>query len=177
MSFFPEEDKYMGNTDYFKPGKLTEGDEVKIRILSSPIVGWVNWQESGKPVRFYPDKKPRVPPNPLKPVKEFSAMLVWNYDLQMLQIWEFGQKNLKKSLASLAANKGSPLLYDIFVSKHGDGVDCRYILRPAAASKLDKVISEVYQDTPINLHALYVGKDPFVDLTAGKEVSDDASVA
>jgi len=178
MSFFPEEDKYMGNTDYFKPGKLIEGDEVKIRILSTPIVGWENWSEDNKPVRFHADKKPRVAPNPAKPMKEFTAMLIWNYELGMLQIWSFSQKNLKTSLKSLAQNKGSPLLYDIFVSKHGELKDTRYILRASQPSKLDKEIAEIYQETPVNLHALYVGKDPFVDLEAGKqEQYNDASVA
>jgi len=178
MSFFPEEDKFMGNTDYFKPGKLTEGDEVKIRILSTPVVGWENWSEDNKPVRFYPDKKPRVAPNPAKPMKEFTAMLIWNYELGMLQIWSFSQKNLKTSLKSLAQNKGSPLLYDLFISKHGEGKDTRYILRSVAPSKLDKGIAEIYQETPVNLYALYVGKDPFVDLEAGKkEQFDDSDVA
>jgi hypothetical protein len=176
-SFFPEEDKYMGNTDYFKPSKIVEGDEVRIRILSQPIVGWENWSEDNKPIRFYPDKKPRVAPNPAKPMKEFNAMLIWNYDLGVLQIWSFGQKNLKASLKSLAQNKGSPLLYDIFVSKHGEGKDTRYILRSSSPSKLDKDIAEVYQETPVNLYALYVGKDPFVDLDAGKEVSRESDVA
>lgn len=176
-SFFPEEDKYMGNTDYFKPSKLSEGDEVKIRILSNPIVGWENWTEDNKPVRFYPDKRPRVSPNPSKPMKEFTAMLIWNYDLDLLQIWSFSQKNLKTSLKSLAQNKGSPLLYDLHISKHGSGADTRYILRPAAPSKLSKDIAEVYQQTPVNLHALYVGKDPFLDLEVGKEASNASSVA
>jgi len=105
-------------------------------------------------------------------------MLIWNYELGMLQIWSFSQKNLKTSLKSLAQNKGSPLLYDIFVSKHGELKDTRYILRASQPSKLDKEIAEIYQETPVNLHALYVGKDPFVDLEAGKqEQYNDASVA
>lgn len=173
MSFFPAEDKYMGNTDYFKPGKILEGDEVKIRIISTPIVGWENWTEDNKPVRFHPANRPRILPNPLKPLRDFTAMVIWNYDLGMLQIWSFTQKNLKKSLASLAQNKGTPLNYDIYVSRHGEGTDTRYILRPSTPHQIDKEIREVISMTPINLHALYVSKDPFKDLEAGKGDSDD----
>ncbi len=172
MSFFPAENKYMGNTDYFKPGQILEGDEVRIRIISQPIVGWENWTEEGKPVRFYPANKPRVLPNPNKPLRDFTAMVIWNYDLGMLQIWSFTQKNLKKSLGSLAQNKGSPFLYDIFVSRHGEGTETRYILRPSTPHKMEKDIAEAIEQTPINLHALYVSKDPFKDLQSGKEESD-----
>lgn len=178
-SFFPEEDKFMGNSDYFKPGKLIEGDEVKIRILSAPIVGWENWTEDKKPVRFLPQDKPRNPPNPNQPVKEFTAMVIWNYDMCRVQIWSFGQKNLKTSLKSLAQNKGSPLNYDIFVSRHGSDKDTRYILRAASPCKLPKEVALMSEETPVNLHALYAGKDPFVDLgtTFNLEVSNESSVA
>lgn len=177
MSFFPDNDKYMGNTDYFKPNQLNEGDEVRIRVMSPPIVGWENWSEDNKPTRFYPEKKPRVAPNPLKPLKEFTAMVIWNYELEMIQIWSFSQKNLKNSLRSLSQNKGSPLSYDICVSKHGQDTDTRYILRPLPPGKAPKLAVESLAETPINLYALYEGKDPFVDLYAGKEVSNDSVVA
>jgi hypothetical protein len=178
MSFFPEEDKFMGNTDYFKPGKILEGDEARIRILTNPIVGWENWSEDNKPTRFFPNKKPRVAPNPLKPWREFTAMMVWNYELGLLQIWSFTQKNLKKSLQSLETNKGSPLNYDLFVSRHGEGTDTRYILRPSTPHKLEAQIQLALEETQFNLHALYAGKDPFKDLEAGKEdVYDFSSVA
>jgi hypothetical protein len=176
--FSSESKKYAGNPDYFNPGRLTEGDEVKIRILSLAIEGWENWTEDRKPIRYRLKDRPRVAPNPKNPIKQFNAVLVWNYDVDRLQVWSFSQAHVKKSLESLSQNKGSPLLYDIYVSKHGAETDTRYILRPAAPSKLSKEISEIYQDTPVNLHALYVGKEPFVDLEAGKqEDSDDASVA
>lgn len=174
MSFFPAENKYMGNTDYFKPSNILEGDEVRIRILSTPIVGWENWTEDNKPVRFYPQQKPRNLPNPNKPLRDFTAMVIWNYDLGMIQIWSFTQKNLKKSLESLNTNKGSPLNYDIFVSRHGEGTDTRYILRCSTPHQVPKEVKESYEMTPVNLHALYVSKDPFKDLTAGKEEFNDS---
>ena len=174
MSFFPQENKYMDNTDYFRPGKILEGDEVRIRILSTPIVGWENWTEEGKPIRFQPNKKPRELPNPLKPLRGFTAMVIWNYDLNLLQVWSFTQQNLKKSLESLAKNKGTPLNYDIFVSRHGEGTDTRYILRPSTPHQVDRHIKEALEAIPVNLHALYVSKDPFKDFTAGREETNDS---
>ena len=176
-SFFPEENKYMGNTDYFKPNTILEGDEVRIRILSNAIVGWENWSEDNKPIRFYPTAKPRVAPNPKKPLKDFTAAVIWNYDLNVIQVWYFTQKGLKKSLESLAKNKGSPLNYDLFVSRHGEGVDTRYILRASQPHQIEKEIKEAMEITPVNLYALYVSKDPFKDLTAGQEEGNATGVA
>jgi hypothetical protein len=169
-SLFSEESrKYTGNTDYFKPGQLLEGDEVRIRILTDAISGWENWTEDKKPIRFRLKDKPRNPPNPKNPVKEFNVVVIWNYDIERLQIWSFGQVHVKKALESLSKNKGSPKNYDLFVSKHGEEKDIRYILRPSTPHKLDKQIEVLFQSTPINLYALYVSKDPFKDLDAGKE--------
>jgi hypothetical protein len=179
MAYFnKEQKKYMKNTDYFNPSDLEEGDEVKIRILSAPILGWEAWDSANKPIRFYHDKKPRSIPNAVKPAREFGANIVWNYDLGLLQVWVFRQQGVHKSLDSLDDNKGSVLNYDIFISKHGTGTETRYILRPASPHKAAKEIIEIYEDTPVNLHALYVNKEPFIDLEAGKrEESNDASVA
>jgi hypothetical protein len=177
MSFFPEENKYMGNNDYFKPNKMDQGDEIRIRIMGAPIVGWENWLEDNKPARFRAREKPRVAPNPKKPLKEFSAMVIWNYDIQAIQIWSFSQRHIKSSLESLSKNKGSPLLYDIFVSKHGEEKETRYILRPSQPHKAPDGAREALEAVPINLYALYEGKDPFVDMTAGKEDLNECNVA
>lgn len=177
MAYFnKEQKKYMKNTDYFNPSDQTEGEEVRIRILSAPILGWEAWDANKKPIRFYHDKKPRVIPNAVDRAREFGANVVWNYDLGLLQVWVFRQQNVHNTLDSLDDNKGSVLNYDLFVSKHGSGTDTRYILRPSTTSKVEKHILEIYQDTPVNLYALYVNKEPFIDLEAGKrETSDDNS--
>lgn len=176
-SFFPETNKYMQNTDYFKPGRIATGDEAKIRILSTPIQGWENWSEDNKPVRFYPSQKPRVLPNPKNPLRQFTAMVIWNYDLSMVQVWSFHQAHLKNALMSLDQAKGSPLNYDLFISKNGEGKDARFVMRASKPSKLDSNIQMALELTPVNLYALYVGKDPFKDLDVGKEVPNESSVA
>ena len=178
MSFFSEESrKYSGNPDYFNPGRLLEGDETRIRILTPPLEGWENWTEDKKPIRFRLKDRPQVAPNPKSPMKQFFAVVVWNYEIERLQIWSFSQAHIKKSLDSLSKNKGSPLNYDLFVSKHGEEQDTRYILRPSTPHKVDKQVEIIFETTPINLEALYVSKEPFRDLDAGKEGSHDFSVA
>lgn len=173
MSFFPENNKYMGKTDYLK---LKDGQEARIRIMSTPIVGWEYWPSPKTVVRYFPEKKPRSTVS-ADQLKEFTAMVVYNYDLDLLQIWSFSQSRVKESLEVLCKNKGSPFDYDIVVSRHGEDTDTRYILRALSPCKVDKNIEIIFETTPINLYALYVSKDPFKDLDAGKEVSHDISVA
>ena len=175
MALFSEESrKYSGNLDFFSPNKLEEGEESRIRLLTAEAVdGWVTWPEPGKPIRYRMNDKRGGG----KDFKQFYAFIVWNYDINRLQVWEFSQAHVKKSLESLYKNKGCPTSYDLFVSKHGKGTDTRYILRPSTNHKVEKSIEMVFETTPFNLEALYVGKEPFRDLEAGKEVSNDISVA
>ena len=176
MSLFPEESrKYTGNLEYFRPNQLIEGDEARIRILTpKALVGWEKWPEPNKPFRCRLDN----PQGGSEGFKQFYAFIVWNYDIKRLQIWIFAQVHVKKALEALYRNKGCPTGSDIFVSSTGKDKDKRYNLRPAAPSKLSKEVAEIFEDTPFNLHALYVGKEPFRDLEDGKqEESNDASVA
>ena len=176
MSLFSEESrKYTGNLEYFNPGKFEDGDEARIRILTTQALdGWEKWTEDNKPIRC----RLSDPQGASEGFKQFYTFIVWNYDVKRLQIWIFSQVHVKKALESLYKNKGCPTHYDIVVARSGKGKDTRYVLRAGQPHKLEKAIAEIYEDTPINLDALYVGKEPFRDLEAGKqEESDDASVA
>lgn len=160
-SFFPAEEKFMGETNYLKMNKIDEGDELRIRILTTPIIGWEDWTEEGKPVRFRPQDKPLNPINPTKKIKEFTAIVVWNYDLLKIQIWTFTQKRVKNSLKNIAIKKGMPTNYDISISKIGEDKDTQYILKAFPPSPTPKVAIDALKERPINLKALYDGQDPW----------------
>ncbi|MHB9161527.1 MAG: hypothetical protein ACYC6W_11695 [Nitrosotalea sp.] len=160
--------------DYEVPSKegnytrLAEG-ETKLRILSSPILGWLDWRTgvdgSRKPVRNPMDKPFTMAEieDPDK-VKHFWAMVVWNYTEDRIQIWEITQKGLQKTLRGYAkdADWGNPKNYDVVVTREGKELNTRYQLTPKPAKHLDEGIAQLYKDTPINLMALYKGEDPFM---------------
>jgi len=175
MSIFPDENKYMGNNDFFKA--KVQALPYRIRIIGPGIVGWENWSEDNKPSRFTAQNKPRVAPNPLKPMFEFTALLIWNYDLQRIQIWQFKQKGIKKDLEKMEEMRGDASSYDITITRFGDGKDTRYALKALPVSHMPNEALECLELEPVNLYALYVGKDPFVDMHAGREGLDESAIA
>jgi hypothetical protein len=171
MSIFKENHKYLEVNDYFK--LKGDGDSAKVRIISETISGWAVWKDN-KPTRFTPENRPRVPK---QEQKKFVAMIVWNYEYNLPQIWEITQSYLMNDLQKLESKKGSVLNYDLEITRFGEKTDTRYILRPLDPAPLAKDIKEIIQITPWNLYALYAGKEPFVDLDAGKEFADASNIA
>lgn len=165
MSFLPE-DYNVPN----KPGnyvKLQDGEN-RFRILASPILGWESWENTPdggrKPVRRRMDKpfQSDEVEDPEK-VKHFWAMPVWNYQDERVQILEVTQKGIQKSLRALAKDEdwGSPMGYDIVITKSGQKLDTEYQVNPKPQKKLDEGIVAMYEGMNINLDALYAGDDPF----------------
>jgi hypothetical protein len=152
-----------GNYMKFQPG------ENRFRVLASPILGYVYWTTDAtggrKPNRIRMSE--RVPANVIladdDDPKHFWAMPVWNYQDEQVQILEITQKGLMKSIRQLAADAdwGSPVNYDLVVTKSGQKLETKYSLQPKPAKPLDEGITRAFTDMHINLDALYDGKDPF----------------
>lgn len=156
--FLPQdyETPVMNNYMKFQKG------ENRFRILSKPIVGWLDWEDK-KPIRFKMDHKPDAPIDPSKPIKHFWAMVVFNYATDSVQVLEITQKTIHKAITDLSKDKdwGSPLEYDLKVMKTGEGMDTEYSVVPVPAKPIGLAIQEAYENKPVNLNALYEGKDPF----------------
>src|SRR3990167_3551310 len=86
-----------GESNYLKFQK----GENRFRILSSPIIGWEDW-ENKKPLRFTMGAKPDKPIDPACPIKHFWAMIIWNYTLNKIQILEITQKSIQGAIQQLA---------------------------------------------------------------------------
>jgi len=172
MSFLP--------TEYdvpVKPGKYMkfQDGENRLRILTSPILGWEWWTDADGVVKEKGDKirkgdKPvRVPmggkidESAAETARHFWAMKVWNYKDEMVQVLEVTQASIQKPLKALAKDEdwGSPVNYDIVVSKSGEGLDTEYSVTPKPAKKMDEAIKELCDNTSVNLEALFDGEDPF----------------
>ena len=181
--FFPKEyevPQKAGNYFRFQDG------ENRFRILSAPLLGWEAWIDTPdggrKPIR-------RPMNNPFstndiddpEQIKHFMAFVVYNLDAEKIQILEITQKGLQKSIRALERSKawGSPLQYNILVTKKGQKLDTEYTLVPEPPTKLDKGIEQLYKDMAINLEALFDGADPFA-VSEEKEtesIADDAIAA
>lgn len=162
--FLPKDYEVPSTTNYMK---FTSGEN-RLRILSSPIIGWETWiDEDGgrKPLRRKMDNPFSVDivDNP-EDIKHFWAMAVYNYQDKRIQVLEITQKSIQKTLKSLARDKdwGSPVQnYDIVITRTGEGMETRYEVLPKPAKKMDETILKEYNAMNINLNALYSGDDPF----------------
>lgn len=159
--FLPENDnKLEMKKSYLRLSQLKDGEN-KLRIVSKPIGGWLDW-EGTRPIRTRPDDK-RAPVDPKKPPKGFWAFYVWSYDLQDLFIMEVTQQGVLKTLRSLAKDEdwGDLREYDLKVKKEGSGKETKYSATPMPKKTLSSDIVEALKAKPVFLEALYEGKDPF----------------
>lgn len=147
--------------------KFQDGEN-RFRFLSSPILGWEAWidtPEGGrKPLRKKMDEKFTTDEvDDPSQIKHFWAAVVWNYAEEKVQILEITQKGIQKTLRALAKDQdwGSPLEYDIVVTREGKELNTTYQVNPKPAKPVsDNVLAE-YGRTPVDLTKLYTGEDPF----------------
>ncbi len=144
--------------------KFGVGD-TQFRILSSPIIGWIDWTRENKPVRFRMDKKPETSLRPDKPVEHFWAFIVWNKEVNAIQIAEVTQASIQKGIKKYADDKswGDPKRFDLKVTRTGTSRnDTVYSIIALPPSPVSKEIKDMLAAKKINLEVLFDGGDPFV---------------
>lgn len=160
-SFLPEGYEPPATNDNYMKLDLSEN---RIRILSKPIIGWKYWDEDDdKPVRFRRADKPEPTGDPENPVREFWAMVVWNYGSKKVQILEIHQAGIIKGIDKLSKDPdwGSPFNYDLKISRTGEGKKSRYSVHPVSPKPITVEIKEAFKSRPINLEALFDNENPF----------------
>jgi len=163
MSFLPKDHKEPVSKGNYT--KLTEGTH-KLRILSSAIIGYEGWsEEDGKraPVRYRMGEQPPFGPDGKEP-KYFWAFTVWNYAQERVQIMQVTQKTIRTAIEAYVENEawGDPKNYDIVITRKGttrDDTEYNVVANPA--TDLTDTIKGAMVTTPVNLDALFDGKDPF----------------
>lgn len=141
--------------------KLKQGSNT-LRVLSSAIVGYEYWNKESKPIRSRvpftetPDDA-KLDNGQFKP-KHFWAFLVYNYDAKKVQILEVTQSTIQSAIEALVKNPkwGTPLKYDICITREGEKLDTEYAVVPEPHSD-----APVLNIPPVNLEALFSGADPF----------------
>ena len=142
---------------YFK----FEKGENRFRILSKPVIGWIDW-DNKKSIRSQMANKPQ-PIDPTKAVKHFWAFVIWDSKSNAIKILEITQSGIQASIAALSkdADWGSPFGYDIKIVKAGEGMETTYTVNPVPHKPITPEIKEMLSKKPIDLNKLFEGADPF----------------
>ena len=167
MDFLPDNyETPQGAGSYMK---FQQGEN-KLRILSKPIIGWLDWKDK-VPHRFGFKNKPEKPLGD-QAIKHFWAMIVWDYNDQSIKILEITQQTIQKAIEALAKDEdwGSPAGYDIKVVKSGQDKQTEYRVNPSPKKPVSDEIKKAAKDKPVNLEALYSNKDPF-DVSNGEQTA------
>ena len=159
MSFLPADyEAPKTNNGYMKilPG------ENRIRILSSPIIGWEDWKDN-RPIRFKMNEKPEASIDKDKPIRHFWAMIVWNYKDEQVQILQITQAGIRNAIEALCKDKdwGAPYSYDIKIVKTGQDQKTKYVANPMPHKPLSQAIKDAFNKRSIRLEALFDNEDPF----------------
>ena len=145
--------------------KFKDGEN-KIRILASPVVGWLDWDDNKTPHRYPMDKRPTKSLSTKKDakIKHFWAMPVWNYSESRIQILEITQSSIQKAINMLVADPdyGTPLTYDLVIQKAGESLDTEYQVMPKPPKDIDPAIAKEYNPKNYDLTALYRNENPFI---------------
>ena len=158
-SFLPENySAPSGNSNYYKFDK----GENRFRILSKPIIGWLDW-DNKKPLRFRMDAKPSKPIDSNKAIKHFWAFVVHDTKSNSIKILEITQSSIQGAISALSkdADWGAPFGYDIKVVKSGDGMETEYVVNPVPHKPITQEVKDLLAAKPIDLEKLYDGADPF----------------
>jgi hypothetical protein len=117
----------------------------KLRILSSPVMGWEYWEEKdGKRVPTRVREYKDVPEESRYGEYErkaffFWALKVWNYGEKKAQLLEVKQSTIRKAIEAYAKNEewGNPRNYDITITRSGEGKEISYAVIPSVPSEFD----------------------------------------
>ena len=157
--------------------KLKEEKEYKLRVVSPIICGYEGWIEeviNGKTVRtskkfktkeeadkveFSPGKYDD--PNEKAEAVFFWAMIVWNYELEALQVFQVNQKTIQKKIKALSSDTewGHPRNYDIKITRINNK-PVEYSINTSPPKSVKKEIIELYKKVNPDLDLLFSNGHP-----------------
>lgn len=157
MTFLPQDYQKpsSGNGDYLK---LVKGEN-RIRIVTAPIMGYIDWDKSGdtpRPVRTK-EKQPALDAE-RKP-KHFWALGVLHEgttkvrEITQVAIQDFIHQH------ALDADWGDPREYDLVITRSGDGMETKYSC--IAKPRKELTAEDKANIKPIKLEVLFDGGNPF----------------
>ena len=168
-SFLPVDYKVpTASGDYIK---LPKGAPTKkMRILTAPVLGYEYFNTQNKPVRSV--TMPASIPADLginkstgqpNAINHFWAMVVWDYDDKKIAIWSVTQKTIQTAIMNLFLDEdwGDARDFDIKVTRTDTNDKVTYAVIPGNKKPITVDIHEAFDNTPVNLQALFTGQNPF----------------
>lgn len=168
MSFLPDNyEAPQGGGHYLK---IQDGEN-KIRIVSKPVIGWLDWKDN-KPMRFRMTAKPEKPIDPAKPIRHFWAMLVWSYQNNALMVLEVTQATIQRMIVDLTKDEdwGEPFNYDLKITRKGKDKNTEYTITPSNKKAVDEAIFKAVTEKPVCLDELFTNGDPFTSTQKPTEI-------
>ena len=157
-SFISDDAVGSGSSSYMK---LEKGDN-KIRLISKPIAGYVEWIDK-KPVRTpITDGEPEATDEE-NPPKKFIAVAIIDQKDSNVKILEVTQQSVIKAIRALANNAdwGNPFTYDLNINKSGEDLKTKYVVTPSPKKALSKEAIKKAGEKPCALEQLFQGEDPW----------------
>lgn len=141
----------------------------RFRFLTRPVMGTEIWQEVDKkqtPVRIRKgetfSKEEMLLAKPGQKPKHFWASVVWDYQEKTVCEIVIPQISVLRAIAELCNNEkwGSPLQYDLVVTRKGEGKDStEYLVSPDPKEELAPEIAAEFAKYTVNLEAFFDGGD------------------
>lgn len=148
--------------------RLQDGDNIRLRILTSPVMFWEFWSQDNKPIRYAyaPGAIVSAPANAKDHKGKFVwAVVIYNYSTKQTEVWSISQVSIRKSLEEYIKDEdiGNPKNYDIKVSRSGSGMETGYPITPLLKNENTQAMSKDILDeaAKINLKALITNDNPF----------------
>ena len=145
--------------------KLKAGESVKLRILSSPILGYEKWTNDKQPIRWRMNEQEphRNDWKQGEKAKHFWAMVVWNRNAQQIEVWQVSQISIQEGIQNLIKNEdwGNPKEYDITVTRTDKDGRTSYSLVPSNLRPVENGVIDNLHEMTIDLQKLFTGDDPF----------------
>ena len=172
--------------NYLNPSAINQGDKTRITFLGDDsVAGWEAWCDSLDgtkriPIRF--SEEPSRADLEQRATEEgavvgdavarpFFAFVVFNYDLEAVQIFQFSQQSLARPLIEALSDEEIEqecTAYDFVISATGVGRDKRYSVIPMPGKRrtpaVDKKIAAAWEavvEKGFDLNVLLTGGDPF----------------
>lgn len=152
---------------FINPSKID--GEIRLRCMGPAKKGWEGWTTDNKPVRW-PLRPAELPENIRKredgkdPLKNFMALLVWDYESSTFKVLQMTQKTLIADFTGYALDKenwGSYVDWDFKIGRTGEGLNTKYSFNPMLPKAAPKQAVEEYKTLVFDINKLFDGEDPF----------------
>ncbi len=150
--------------------KIEKDKETRIRILSTPLIGWQYFSNKKSIVKKLPFSKEEIIDADIDPFtkspsepQEFWAMKVYNYGTKQMEIFQTTKKAIKIWINTYNTDEdfGKPNLYDLKITKTGEWKDTKYSIIAVPPKPVSDEVKEAFYNTYIDLSNMLIWEDPF----------------